>query len=204
MTIVDLNDEADAEARRLAHARRFMHPDAARAAGGPDSSGPWIAMARRRRRLRHCLGRRVCLVWRVALENAAGQVVESRLMAVFASLPPHRVDRAWIREILEHTDGAVRRRIDAESEAWRTEAARVAAAFTDARLTREREVAGVRLAATPVSQPGLFDRRADRARAAGAAASAEAARAAAERLRTITDNRLVSAVPARLLLVLVP
>src|SRR5206468_12495762 len=108
MTIVDLNDEARAEARRLAYARRFMHPDAARVAGGPDSSGPWIATLRRRRRLRHCLGRRVCLVWRVALENAAGQAVESRLVAVVAPLPTHHVNRAWIRSILEHTDGAVR------------------------------------------------------------------------------------------------
>src|SRR3954452_20246977 len=100
MTIVDLNDEAVAEARRLARVRGVIHQGDAPAAGGPDSSGPWIAMARRRW-LRQCLGRRVCLVWRVAMENAAGEVVESRLAAVFASLPPDRIDRAWIRSILE-------------------------------------------------------------------------------------------------------
>jgi hypothetical protein len=204
MTIVDLNDEAVAEARRLADARRMIHADDARAGGGPDRSGPWIAMPRGRPRLRQRLGRRVCLLWRVALENPAGQVVESRLVAILAPLPPHRVDRAWIRAILEHTDRAVRQRIDAEGEAWRTEAARVTAAFTAARLAREREIAAGRTATMPVSQPGLFDRRADRARAAGAAAAAEAERAAAERLRTLTANGLVSAVPARLLFVLVP
>jgi hypothetical protein len=204
MTIVDLNNEAVAEADRLARARRTIHAGDARAAGGPDGSGPWIAMPRRRRRLRQCLGRRACLVWRLALENSSGQVVESRLTVVVATLPLHRVDRAWVRSILEHTDGAVRHRIEAEGEAWRTEAVRVTAAFTDARLAREREIAGVRTTTLQVSQPGLFDRRADRARAAGAAANAEADRAAAERLRTITDHGLVSAVPARLLLVLLP
>ena len=204
MTIVDLNDEAVAEAHRLAQARRMIRQDAARASGGPESSGPWIAMPRRRRRLRQCLGRRICLVWRVALENPAGQIVESRLAAISASLPPHRVDRAWIRSMLEHTDGSVRERIDAECEPWRAEAARVTAAFTAVRLAREREIAGGRAATMPNVQRGLFDRRADRARVAGAAAVAEAERAAAERLRTITGNGLVSVVPARLLFVLVP
>src|SRR6476646_7451862 len=169
MTIVDLNDEAVDEACRLARARRTIHEGDAGAAGGPDGSGPWIAMPRRRRRLRRCFGRRACLVWRVALENSAGQVVESRLAAVVATLPRHRVDRAWIRSILERTDGAVRQRVEAEREAWRTAATRVTAAFTNARLAREREIAGVRITTVQASQPGLFDRRVDRARAAGAA-----------------------------------
>jgi hypothetical protein len=204
MTIVDLQNESIAEARRLTRTRSLMRRDDVRAAGDLASGGPWVAMPRRRRRLRQSFGRRVCLVWRVAFEDPAGQVVESRLVPVLASLPRHRVDRAWMRSILVHTDGAVKERVEAESKAWRAEVLRVTAAFTAARLVREREIAAARTATMPRSQPGLFDRRADRARDAGVAARAEAERAAAERLRTVTASGLVTAIPPRVLLVLVP
>ena len=134
-------------------------------------------------------GRRACLVWRVTLENSAGQIVESRLAPVFATLPPDRVDRASVR-----LNPRAYRWPRAPPDRNRMRGVANGSGAGHGRLrqrapAREREIAGVRITTVPVSQPGLFDRRADRARAAGAAANSEADRAAAERLRTITDER---------------
>ena len=204
---VDLGAEAAAEVRRLASARALLRDGDERALVQLEGDATWIAMPRRAR-LRRSLGRRVCLVWRVAFEDASGRLVESRVVPVLIEVPrmPGKAERrAWIRSLLRHADGLVRARVEAECEEWRVAVTRVASAFTLARLRRQRDIAGQPSSSRGVaSQPGLFDRRAERSRQAHAAAVAESEQAAVERLRAINGVGTIALQPARLLLVLVP
>ena len=204
---VDLRAEAAAEVRRLASARALLRDGDERALVQLEGDATWIAMPRRAR-LRRSLGRRVCLVWRVAFEDASGRLVESRVVPVLIEVPrmPGKAERrAWIRSTLRHADGLVRARVEAECEEWRVAVTRVASAFTSARLCRQREIAGQpSMSSSVASQPGLFDRRAERSRQTHAAAVAESEQAAVERLRAINDVGTIALQPARLLLVLVP
>jgi hypothetical protein len=204
---VDLRAEAAAEVRRLASARALLRDGDERALVQLEGDATWIAMPRRAR-LRRSLGRRVCLVWRVAFEDASGRLVESRVVPVLIEVPrmPGKAERrAWIRSTLRHADGLVRARVEAECEEWRVVVTRVASAFTSARLCRQRDIAGQPSTSSSVaSQPGLFDRRAERSRQTHAAAVAESEQAAVERLRAINDVGTIALQPARLLLVLVP
>jgi hypothetical protein len=204
---VDLRAEAIAEVSRLAKARAGLRDGDHRALVQLDGDATWIALARRTTR-RRSLGRRVCLVWRVAFEDASGRLIESRLVPVvieLASVPGTAQRRAWIVALLRHVDADIRARVDAASGDWREAAARVAGAFTSARLCREHAIAG-RPPGTSgsASQPGLFDRRAERSHLAQAATIAASAQAAAERLQTIGALATIVPQPARLLLVLVP
>ena len=207
MSTVDLRAEAAAEVRRLASARAQRRDGDERALLQLEGDTTWIAMPRRAR-LRRSLGRRVCLVWRVAFEDASGRLVDSRLVpvAIEVSRLPGKADaREWIRSLLRHADGLVRARVEAECEEWRAAVTRGASAFTSARLCRERGIAGqLSTSGTAPSQPGLFDRRIERSRQARAAAVADSEQAAVERLRTIAAGETIVLQPARLLLVLVP
>jgi hypothetical protein len=205
MRTVDLRTEAAAEVRRLSNARALFADE--RALVQLDADATWITIARRTR-LKRSLGRRVCLVWRVAFEDASGRLVESRLVPVLIELthvPGKAERRAWIRSLLRHADGLVHARVEAECDEWRAAVTRVASAFTSARLCREREIGGQFSTSSGVaSQPGLFDRRAERSRQAHTTAVAESAQATVERLRTIADVGAIALQPARLLLVLAP
>jgi len=207
MNAVDLRTEAAAEARRLACARALIRHGDEHALVQLDGDATWIALARRPR-LKRSLGRRVCLVWRVAFEDASGHLVDSRLVPILievARVPARAERRAWIRSLLEHTGGLVRARVDAECDGWRAAVTRIASEFASARLARERDIAGQPSSSRGVgSQAGLFDRRAERARQAHTAAVAESDQAAVERFRTIAADAAIAAQPARLLLVLVP
>ena len=86
ITMVDLRAEAAAEVRRLARARAVFREGDDRALARLESDATWIALPRRSR-LKRSLGRRVCLVWRVAFEDASGRLVESRLVAVLVEIP---------------------------------------------------------------------------------------------------------------------
>ena len=212
MTTVDLRAEAAAEVRRLERARAVVRDGDEHALARLEGDTTWIAMPRRGR-LRRALGRRVCLVWRVAFEGASGGAAESRLVPVLVEIS-HRVGRVlldpaptrleWIRSLLEQTDGLVRARVEAECDEWAVEVARVADAFTTARLARGRMIDRPQSRFSILSQPGLFDRRAERSVQARAAETAESEQAALERLRTIAAAGAIARLPARLLLVLVP
>jgi hypothetical protein len=81
---------------------------------------------------------------------------------------------------------------------------RVAGAFATARLSREREIEDRSVPGEAPSQPGLFDRRADRSRQAQAAALAASQQAMLERRRAAEGAAAIAPKPARLLLVLIP
>ena len=207
MITVDLRTEAAAEVRRLASARALIGDGNERTLVQLEADATWIAMPRRAR-ARRSMGRRVCLVWRVAFEDASGRLVESRVVPVLIEVPrlPGKAERRrWIRSLLGHSDGLIRARVEAECEEWRVAVTRTAGAFTSARLRRQHEIAGQPSTSSRVaSQPGLFDRRAERSRQARAAEVAEFEHGAVERLQAINDLGTIALQPARLLLVLVP
>jgi hypothetical protein len=192
MRTVDLRAEALAEARRLTQARALWHHGDDRALAQLEGDAAWILIARRAR-LKRTLGRRVCLVWRIAFEDASGRIVESRIV-------PLLVDAA-----IDRTGSSVRAAVDADCAEWRAAAVRVSDALTAARQRRERALAAMRHApAGPATQPGLFDRRAERSRAADLAAAGESDRAIGDGLRANADAGTLTCQPPRLLLVLVP
>lgn len=191
MIAASLRAEAAAEVRRLERGRAMIRGGDERALARLESDAAWIA-APRRWRLRRALGRRACLLWRAAFEDACGRVVESRLVPVV-------VDPEW--QVFEP---AIRARVEAECDEWAGEVARVINAFTSARLARERRIGLHRRSARNASQPGLFDRRAERAIRSHDTAAAESERDALDRLRALASAGAIARLPARLLLVLVP
>jgi hypothetical protein len=199
MITVDLRAEAAADARRLTAARGWLRDGDQRALLRLEGGGAWISSARRAR-LRRALGGRLCLVWRVSFEDAAGRNVESRLV-------PMLIESATdVRRLLADpaSDAAIRSRIELDCRVWREEAMRVAGAFAAARLSREREIAERPSHSSAPSQPGLFDRRTDRSRESQAVAVAAAQQATLERKRAAEGAAAIALSPARLLLALVP
>lgn len=211
MTLVAVNmrAEAAAEVRRLTKARALLRDGDQRALAWLDDASTWIAMPRRPS-LRRKLGHHLCLVWLGAAEDRSGRIVESRLVAVLVAVPaagtrtPPSWRRAWIRSLLPPAEFLVRPIVEAEIINWRSEVARVTDAITSARLRREHDIARPATAGTVASQPGLFDRRTDRANREHADAAGEADRTAAQRLQAIEAGGAIAFRAARLLLVLVP
>lgn len=210
MTTVDLRIEAAAEARRLADARALLCNGDERAGARLEGDAAWIAMPRRAS-LKRRLGGRMCLVWRVVFEDAAGRFVESKLLPVILELRQGdgasnrgKRRRAQVQALLRDADGPIRAEVEASCDEWRAEVIRVAEAFASARRRRAWNAAGLADERQAGSQPGLFDRRADRARDAHASAVAEAERIAAERRQAIAASAEIAQQPARLLLVLAP
>jgi len=117
-----------------------------------------------------------------------------------------RLRRGWIEAILSELEPQIRARIDAATGDWRLAADSVNGSFTSARTARERAMAAgaARSAGTGAFQPGLFDRRAERARAQAMDAAAGAQSAAAGRLTAFVRSSALGRRPAQLLLMLVP
>ena len=202
--MVNLRSEANAEVRRLTRARALLSDRDARALASLEGDATWIAVSRRSR-LRHSLHGRVCLVWRVTLEDAAGRLVESTLVPMLVEVRRDggRPSASWLRQVLQQADGPLRARVEHECEAWLADAMRVASAFSSARLRRERETAGKDDRRHLACQPGLFDRRAERTREGRASVAAETERVAAVQLRAIAAASRIAPAPPRLLLALV-
>ena len=162
------------------------------------------------------------LIWRVTYEDACGGRVESRLIPVVIDLsaapgPWNDGARAfqasvgtarkasWLTTLLREVDSEVRARIDADGREWQETVERVVRSFTSARILRERGIAAWSARTDRTAfQPGLFDRRAERAQRIRAAANAESDRITADRLATAERLAAVTRRPAQLLLVLAP
>jgi hypothetical protein len=148
----------------------------------------------------------MCLVWRVAFETPSGRLVDSRLVPVLIDFKgsASRRPQAWIRSFLQQADDLMRQHIEKECDAWRADVVRLASACSSAREQRERDIAVRVERGQQSSQPGLFDRRAERAQEARASVAGEAERHAAGRLQALVDETRITPQPARLLLVLLP
>ena len=207
MEIVDLRAEATAEARRLVGARRFAFEGDEGALAQVEGDATWIAVARRNG-IRSALGSRLLLVWRVAFEDAGGALVESRLVPMVVELSRplcRRQRRRWIEAIVRELEPQMRAQLEAAVSDWRQAVESVVASFASARTARERAIA-VRPSAAGADafQPGLFDRRAERARLRLGAAAADAEAEAAARLAAFVRSSAISPRVPELLLVLAP
>jgi superfamily II DNA or RNA helicase len=216
----DLREEAEREARRLTFARLLIRGPAkaghyrfekGRSAGvghyrnlGIDADGPWIHRARRAG-LRAALGRRVLMLWRVACEDGCGRTVESLVIPVMVGLK--RVPSRWtwrsIDDLRQNVEGFVG--LAASAARWRTLAQRSNHAFLSTQLSRERAIQA-QIAPRPTSaiQPGLFDRRAERARLAALAVRTDVESERQNRLVALELAMAISTSAPQLLLVLLP
>jgi hypothetical protein len=145
------------------------------------------------------------MLWRVACEDGCGRTVESLVIPVFVGLT--RVPSRWtwrsIDELRRHVEGFVG--LAAAAARWRTLAQRSNHAFLSTQLSRERAIqAQIALRPTSAIQPGLFDRRAERARLAALAVRTDVESARQNRLAALELAMAVSPSAPQLLLVLLP
>jgi hypothetical protein len=194
MIAVDLVAAARDEARRLTGARSLI------AVSRPFvADGPLVGIARRHR-LRTALGRRTLLVYRCAYEDATGRLVHSRLVAMTIAL---RRQGPTLRRA-RWSDPSVLARIDDECRDWRDTTQRVTREFTLARRLRERAIAANHTAVPPSFQPGLFDRRAQRAHAAHEHRAADLGAQLTVRLAAVEAAGTLTLRAPELLLALIP
>jgi hypothetical protein len=201
---IDLRREAIIELDRVALARALLRDGDERAGGRLEGEATWIAVGKRAA-LKRALDGRVCLIYRVAFEDASGRLAASRLVPVLVEVTrsASRHPGAWVERLVEEADGLVKRQVEAECSAWRSKVVGTVTAFASARLRRELANTGQKRP-DEHEQPGLFDRRAERARELQAAVGAESDQAAKGRMRTIETAANIVAVPPRLMLVLTP
>jgi len=224
MTLMNLRAEAEDEARRVNDARALMQHGDEEALVQLEGEAVWIAFPRRPR-IRRALAGRICLVWRVAFEDRSGRCVGTRLIPILMKVgrvlqpprgfgetvvpgevawdpAPHRTNQ--VRTLLRDAEDTIRARVEAAFDEWAESATQAADAFAEARLAREEAIGALPRRPHAPSQPGLFDRRIDRAQQTRAAINHEAGDAALDRVRPIADRVNIVRQPARLLLVLVP
>jgi len=191
MTTTDLRDEAVAEVRRLLAARALIREGDEAIGAQLETEGPWIARVRSVALRAVLRGRRIQL-WRVALEDMSGRCADASLVALAVDADAG-IDEADVAAFVER-----------EASRWRADATLTLAAFGAARLARERAIATARLTPAAALQHGLFDRRAEHLDAERAAARASSDADQQSRMAAVERGCTVSALPARLVLSLVP
>ena len=174
---IDLRREARAEAERIERARLLLPEDTAMPAR------PTVCVLRRRSD--RAFNR--LWVWRVTFASERGRVLWESLLPLAANGPRAHATRAWARACLGVDDPLL---IAAIAKAERARLAILAESMaTDLRLLTRRErairralEAGQARLAGSLLQPGLFDRRAERAMNAQSALVHEALSHAAARI----------------------
>jgi superfamily II DNA or RNA helicase len=202
---IDMGSDARQEASRLAGARMLWCEADANALAALETSGPWIATTRlNTTRLR--LQERLVAIVRVEQEDGRGRLVDSTLVPMTFALSNRAFRRQnGINAILDAAATTLLVRAAEAAQQRHHEIARLAADFTSTHLARERAIAEAVLVDTgTLVQPGLFDRRAERARALSRAALDEALNDIDSRIDVGDPVSIISQRPARLLLVLVP
>jgi len=198
-----LEREAIAEVARLTDARALTGAVGVHV----DVDPPWLARARRHR-TRARLGGRMVLLLQATGEDGEGRVAESTLVPLAVSMAPAGPATGGARglaALLRRLEGDLAHYVDPAVASWRGEAARIAAAFASNRLKRERAIAAAVDDHAPAAvQPGLFDRRAETARAAAAAARRAQDEERLRGMAHIERAATLSFEPVRLLLALAP
>ena len=201
---IDLRAAAIPEAARLAAARTVARGGDENAREWLAGRRPWIARSRGGRR-RQALDGGLLLIWRVAAEDSSGNSVMGSSVAMLV-----KVDAGKPRSRRRNVEVAMQigacppppiAAILAEQTARAVAAAR---AFASARLARDRAVAA-RSSDSPAEdrfQPGLFDRRAERARRIARATEIEDDDGANRRLAAAAAAADVAHARPALLLVL--
>jgi superfamily II DNA or RNA helicase len=193
-----LAQDGTLEASRIAFTRSWATPYDRATLASLDRSRWWVAWTRRHR-VRAALAGRAVLIYRAFSENAAGETIASRIVPVMAagsgtlptcppSMPAHVMD------------------------AWQSSVVAIERQFWAARLERERRLAGsdargetqAESKEESAFQPALFDRRADRHRAAQRAQRDNRQTDQRHRFAELARQAEVTRHDAELLLVLMP
>ena len=206
MRTIDLRTAAIAEASRIAAARSLLRRGDEAAREWLSTRRPWMAASRSGRR-RSTLRGGSLLMWQVAAEDSCGSVVAASIVPMivqFAAATEARSPRIVATELVSRLESCPPQPI---ADVLRERTARmvaVARAFADARLVRERAAAARCSSLPPPTrfQPGLFDRRAERARRLVIAADTEDVGTAAARIAAAAGGAAVTAARPMLLLVL--
>jgi hypothetical protein len=203
----DSRTEAETEARRLIRARALTRDQDDEAVARLEGDRPWMTVARGWRTRRE-LGSRVLLIWSVALEDTDGMAIESRLVAVAVTLnieQSRRLSRQALEHLIRRVEPQIHAELDRTTAGWQCTAEACVKTFASARTARRRAILQhVADGGAREYQPGLFDRRAERARSLTAVESAEADGTAARQLAASCLLGTFARRPAQLLLVLVP
>jgi hypothetical protein len=162
---IDLCADAVLEARRLSELRSLIPADDGRARATFDAARPLIARARRSG-VRRRLGGRLLLIFRLTAQDAGGRTIDAHVMGALVSTSGAAGSRRRdaIRASVRDATAAARPHVDVAAATWRGRVDAVCSAFAATRLRREHAIwAAVRASAPGSFQPGLFDRRAERA-----------------------------------------
>jgi Helicase conserved C-terminal domain len=163
--VVRLDTDARNECVALARARSLIR------SGGSDTlpagpPGPAVAFARGR--LRHWLQARALVLFRSTIEDGASRPLAVQFTALLMTpdVARHYTWRPVVTELLE-LGARVLRTMDDSLPSWERDALRCHTALWHAQLAREDAILDVLRARPGIGlQPGLFDRRAERERAA--------------------------------------
>jgi len=204
---IDVRAAAALEAARIAAARAIARPDDRPARDWLAGRRPWIARSRSGRRRSSLRGGAV-LIWRVAVEDSCGRVAAVSLVAMrvvpraWAARRPRAIAATLFAQLRSHPPESMASVLRQRTE----EIVAEARAFANARLSRERAVAArcvSRRTEAADFQPGLFDRRAERAWLAAVAENSQRGDAAAARVASAAAAAdLVGAQPELLLVLL--
>jgi hypothetical protein len=206
MVMADLRAESAAEACRLMWARTVTNAGDDEAVAWLEGDRPWMAVARGWR-TRAALGPRAALIWRVAFEDAAGATAESRLVPVAIDLTHagrRRLNRRSIEQLVRQLEPRIHREIERATGPWQRAAEEAMRSFASAHAARTRAIVEQMANTRPREfQPGLFDRRAERARDQ-LGMPADGTGDAAERPAASRFSGTIARRPAQLLLLLMP
>jgi hypothetical protein len=198
-----LEHEGRTEAGRIARARAFVVAGDDRALTRLDALGSGISTTRCWR-TRALLGGRALMLWQIVAHDGSGRALASTLVTV------------TVANSRSHIDEEIRRRVEEAADVWRQGLALNHRAFINTRLVREQAIVAGGGRSGPsrsllnparssdLFQPGLFERRRERAHMVVVAAQAEGDRDRVERLATIERASALSFLPPHLLLVLKP
>ena len=206
MTMARADRSADAaiEAAHIAAARALTDGTDLGAMSQLITDRPWLTFSRRWR-TRRMLAGRLLLVYRVALEDATGVDAASQLMAVCCEFrDAHRaLPSRTIGQAVHDLEPRIHRAIEESATARQAAARGSLTAFARARADRLRLILEQSASAdSHAFQPGLFDRRAERAAARRTWQTAD--EALLERLSGALNAGTLSPRQPRLLLVLAP
>jgi superfamily II DNA or RNA helicase len=165
LRIIRLEDEAALEHARLVWGRSFLDRNGQDPVVEP--AAETAAAIARRRRLRSTLGSHLLVIIRSRFEDGVGRTVASHLTALTISVSPRILRRTLaegITAVLRDLSPAAMAALDPSCAAWNADSKHHHRSFWQTRLAREHAVATARCAlVSPGFQPGLFDRRAERA-----------------------------------------
>ncbi|MEO8259001.1 MAG: helicase-related protein [Acidobacteriota bacterium] len=201
-----LTDDAQAEAARLVAARRLSGAADDRMLGLLEGAGAWIVTASlRRTRLR--LRGRVIAILRVEHENGQGRTSHSMLVPLAVTAPRllRRPGRSEVVRILRSMTRQLQAAAATAAGGAGGGIVTAARALAGVRLRREEAIARARRDGPRSElQPGLFDRRAERAARIVEAASNDASADQNERLADCAGATAITIRTPRLLLILLP